>query len=147
MSAIAPDTQTTKQYFFHVFQYLEKPAYDEIPIESAQRYRNAAVCRLLRYRWFVHEDDLLQYWEIIDEILDLTLPSAIKMLQNLYECRVRKLPLTESQYEYPEITNSLYRLEYDDQQGGSRDVCVSTLFKEAIDLLQEEADRLISIEC
>lgn len=144
MAEILAYTQEVGKYFFHAFHYHQsKRNINEIPIESSRKYRNAVVCRLLRFRERVHEDDLPTYWEIIDEMLDLSLESAIQLLQNLYEYHVRKLQPGESQREYPQISNALYRLEYDDEQGGFRDVCADALFNEAIDLLQEEADRLI----
>ncbi len=143
MSEIVSYVQEVGKYFFPAFHYQNKQSRDEIPIESARKYRNAVVCRLLRFRERVHEDDLPTYWEIIDDMLDLSLESAIQLLQNLYEYHVRKLHPGESLREYPQIANELYRLEYDDEQGGFRDVCVDALFNEAIDLLQEEADRLI----
>ena len=135
--------QEVGKYFFPAFHYQNKQSINEIPVESARKYRNAVVCRLLRFRERVQQDDLPTYWEIIDEMLDLSLESAIQLLQNLYEYHVRRLRPSESQREYPQIANALYRLEYDDEQGGFRDVCAGALFNEAIDLLQEEADRLI----
>ena len=136
-------TQEVGNFFFPAFYYQNKYGLNEIPIESARKYRNAVVCSLLRFRERVHEDDLPTYWELIDDMLDLSLESAIQLLQNLYEYHVRKLRPSESRREYPQISNELYRLEYDDEQGGFRDVCADALFNEAIDLLQEEADRLI----
>jgi hypothetical protein len=76
-------------------------------------------------------------------MLRLNTTSAIQLLQNLYEYRVRKLSFQESLCHYPQITNALYRMEYEDEPGGFRDVCAGALLKEAIDLLQEEAERFI----
>jgi hypothetical protein len=143
MAEIVSYIQDLGNYFFHTFHYHPEHINNEIQIESSRKYRNAVVCRLLRFRDRVHEDDLLTYWEIIDEMLDLSLGSAIQLLQNIYEYHVRKLQPNESRREYPQISNELYRLEYDDEQGVFRDVCAGALLNEAIDLLQEEADRLI----
>ncbi len=148
MSEIGFRTQEdVGKYFFPAFhyqtEYQSEKGIDEILIDSSRKYRNAVVCRLLRLRDRVNEDDLPTYWEIIDQMLDLSLESAIQLLQNLYEYHVRKLLPNESRREYPQISNELYRLEYDDEQGGFRDVCAGALLNEAVDLLQEEADRLI----
>jgi len=143
MAEILSHTQGVGNYFFHAFHYQHKQVINEIPIESSRKYRNTVVCRLLRFRDRVHEDDLPTYWEIIDEMLNLSLEAVVQLLQNLYEYHIRKLRPSESRREYPQIANELYRLEYDDEQGGFRDVCAGALFNEAIDLLQDEADRLI----
>jgi hypothetical protein len=144
MPSVLSPVQAHDTFFPHAFHYQPQPQpSDDIPIASARHYRNDVVCRLLCLRDRVHEDDIPAYWEIIDEMLRLTTKSAIQLLQNLYEYRVRKLPFHESLRNYPQITNALYRLEYEDDPGGFRDVCAGALLKEAIDLLQEEADRLI----
>jgi hypothetical protein len=136
-------SQAATGYFLQVFRYPTTSHLDEIPLESAQRYRNAVVCHLLRLRTRVSKDDRTTYWDIIDDMLNLSLPSAIQLLQTIYEYRVRKLPIRESQQCYPHIHNELYRLEYNDEHGGTRDVCAGALLNEAVDLLQEEAVRLI----
>ena len=143
MYEIVSHAQDVGNYFFQAFHYPNQYVVDDIPIESARRYRNTVVCHLLRFRERVHKDDLSTYWDIIDEMLELSLASAIQLLQNIYEYHVRKLPQSESKREYPHISNDLYRLEYDDEQGGYRDVCAGALLNEAVDLLQEEANRLI----
>ena len=106
------------------------------------RYRDAAVWRLLRLERRVDADDLRAYWEIMDALMDISLASAILLLQHLYEYRVQQLTPAERHAAYPGVTNDLYRLAYDDQPGGSRDVCAATLIMEALDVLQEEAERL-----
>jgi hypothetical protein len=136
--------QVSDKFFPHAFHYQSQPQPpDDIPITSARHYRNDVVCRLLRLRDRVHEDDIPTYWELIDDMLQLTTTSAIQLLQNLYEYHVRKLSFNESLHNYPQISNALYRLEYEDDPGGFRDVCAGSILKEAIDLLQEEAERLI----
>jgi len=75
--------------------------------------------------------------------MDISIESASKLLENLYEYRVRKLLPLEKRRLYPGIPNTIYRLEYEDNSGGHRDVCAGTLLNEAIDLLQTEAERLV----
>ena len=116
---------------------------EQTPIESSTRYRDAAVWRLLCLEKDVDANDLAMYWEIMDAMMDISIESAIILLQNLYEYRVRKLRPLEKKRLYPAISNDLYRLEYDDERGGSRDVCAGTLLNDAIDLLQTEAERLV----
>ncbi|GAK55327.1 hypothetical protein U27_02159 [Candidatus Vecturithrix granuli] len=112
-------------------------------LESWRKYRDAVVWRLLCQEERVDIDDLLSYWEILDEMMDISIESASLLLHNLDEYRIRKLTTFEKQRLYPGVTNDVFRLEYDDGQGGSRDVCTGTLLHEAIDLLQAEADRFI----
>ncbi len=133
--------------FFQSFQYpsipIQKPVPEEMPIESSKKYRDAAVWRLLCLEQHVDASDLMTYWEIMDSMMDISIQSAINLLQSVYEYRVRKLQPFEKTQEYPGVSNDLYRLEYDDERGGYRDVCVGTLINEAIDLFQAEAERLV----
>lgn len=115
----------------------------EASLESWKKYRDAAVWRLLCQEEQVDIDDLLSYWEILDEMMDISIESASLLLHTLDEYRIRKLTTLEKQRLYPGVTNDVFRLEYDDGHGGFRDVCAGTLLHEAIDLLQAEADRFI----
>lgn len=110
---------------------------------AAHHYRNAVVCQLLRFRDSIQAEHLATYWELVDTILDLSIEVAVQLLQNVYEYRVRKLPPSESQDAYPHLAHEVYRLEYD-EPGVFRDVCASALINEAVDLLQEEVERLIA---
>jgi hypothetical protein len=114
-----------------------------MPSESWTKYRDAAVWRLLRREEHVDIEDLLSFWELLDQMMDISMESATMLLQHLYEYRIRKLSMLEQQRLYPGVSNPLYRLEYDGGCGGYRDVCAGTLLREAIDLLQAEAERLI----
>ncbi len=115
----------------------------EPSLESWRKYRDTVVWRLLCQEDRVDVDDLLSYWEILDEMMDISIESASLLLHNLDEYRIRKLTPFEKQWLYPGVTNDVFRLEYDDSQGGTRDICAGTLLHEAIDLLQAEADRFI----
>ena len=115
----------------------------EMSLESWTKYRDAAVWRVLCREEQVDIENLLSFWELLDQMMDISIESASLLLQNLYEYRIRKLSVHERQRLYPDVTNELFRLEYDDGCGGYRDVCAGTLLCEAIDLLQAEAERLI----
>ena len=146
MMVTGVETSAVKSYVFQVFQYPPAPNSEHIRatnLESVKRYRDAVVWRLLCLEDRVDTGDLYAYWEILDALMDLSVQSAIQLLQNLYEYEVRKLQPLERKQAYPGIANDLYRLEYRDAEGGCRDVCVGTLLQEAIDLLHEEATYFI----
>lgn len=128
-------------FFFQHRLWQDRP--QEMPLESWRKYRDAIVWRLMCQEDQVDIVDLMSYWEILDEMMEISLESASTLLQNLYEYRIRKLSASEKQRLYPGVTNELYRLEYDDGCGGYRDICPGILLREAIDLLQIEAERLI----
>ena len=133
---------------FHVFQYSPSsaPKKANIPPDAPRgistRHRDAAVWRLLCLEDRVDVSDLEMYWELMDEMMEISTDSAIRLLQTLYEYRVRKLTPKEKAQAYPGVKNDLYRLEYLDERGGYRDVCAGTLINEAVDVLAEEAKRL-----
>ncbi len=135
--------------FLQYFQYhpasVQRAMPEDMPVESSRKYRDTAVWRLLCLEDYVDVSDLISYWEIMDAMMDISIASAINLLQNLYEYRVRKLQAPEKRRLYPETPNDLYRLEYDDERGGYRDICARTLINEAIDLLQAEAERLVHL--
>lgn len=126
-----------------LFQHdLSQECPQEMPLESWTKYRDAAVWSLLCREEQVDIENLLSFWELLDQMMDISIESASKLLQNLYEYRIKKLSMHEKQRLYPGVSNELFRLEYDDG-GGYRDVCTGTLLREALDLLQAEAERLI----
>ena len=133
-------------YFFEAFKDQRSSDSQEISrktsFESSKKYRDAMVWRLLCRERFVDVENLQPYWELMDAMMDISIESASALLENLYEYRVRKLLPLEKRRLYPGVSNDVYRMEYDDEQGGYRDVCAGTLINEAIDLLQAEADRL-----
>ena len=141
------NSEQTFQTFAASYFVLQRERPQERPpeasLESWKKYRDAAVWRLLCQEEQVDIDDLLSFWEILDEMMDISIESASLLLHTLDEYRIRKLTTLERQRLYPGVTNDVFRLEYDDGRGGSRDVCAGTLLHEAIDLLQAEADRFI----
>ncbi|PIE32348.1 hypothetical protein CSA56_15875 [candidate division KSB3 bacterium] len=138
-------------YLTQVFQhepqsFRRKNAPQNISREVSTKHRNAALWRLLCLEHRVEASDLMTYWEIMDDMMDLSIVSAVVLLELLYDYQVRKLKTWEKNRHYPGVSNDIYRLEYDDQPGGYRDVCASALINEAIDVLQEEAERLVRLE-
>ena len=134
-------------YLAQVFQHEPKSfcrnVPQDIPRDISTKHRNAALWRLLCWESRVDVSDLIMYWEIMDEMMDMSIASAVTLLEILYEYKVRKLRTWEKNRQYPGVTNDIYRLEYDDQPGVYRDVCAGALIHEAIDVLQEEAERLV----
>ena len=140
--------ETGAYFLFHVFQRssvsLPKKANipPSMPMEISTRHRDAAVWRLLCLEDRIDVGDLEMYWELMDQMMEISTDSAIRLLQTLYEYRVRKLTPKERAQEHPGVLNDLYRLEYLDERGGFRDACAGTLINEAVDVLAEEAKRL-----
>ena len=147
MLSLVAQQKDVKLYFGQVFQYSPRPVQKPLPkivsTTISTKHRDAAVWHLLCQEEQVDSIDLPIYWDIMDVMMEISVDIAIKFLETLYEYRVRMLDEKEKQRQYPEIPNALYRLEYDDQPGVYRDVCAGTLINEAIDLLQEEAERLL----
>ena len=140
--------ETGAYFLFHVFQRssvsLPKKANipPSMPMEISTRHRDAAVWRLLCLEDRIDVGDLEMYWELMDQMMEISTDSAIRLLQTLYEYRVRKLTPKERAQAHPGVANDLYRLEYLDERGSFRDVCAGTLINEAVDVLAEEAKRL-----
>lgn len=149
MMSLATQQKDVKLYFGTVFQYPPRPVQKQkpkpkvVPPAISTKHRDAAVWRLLCQEERVDSIDLPTYWDIMDVMMVISVGIAIEFLETLYEYRVRKLNDIEKQRQYPGVSNDLYRLEYDDQPGVHRDVCAGSLISEAIDLLLEEAERLL----
>ncbi len=147
MTSLVTQQKDVKLYFRQVFQYSPRPVQKQIPKvvppSISTKHRDAAVWRLLCQEERVDSIDLPTYWDIMDVMMIISVGIAIEFLETLYEYQVRKLNDLEKHRQYPGISNDLYRLEYDDQPGVYRDVCAGSLISEAIDLLLEEAERLL----
>jgi hypothetical protein len=145
MMSLATQAKDVKLYFKPVFQYppkaMPKPKF--VPPSTSMKHRDAAVWRLLRQEERVDAIDLSTYWDIMDVMMVISVDIAIQFLETLYEYQVRKLNDLERKRQYPDVSNDLYRMEYDDEPGVYRDVCAGILISEAIDLLLEEAERLV----
>ena len=152
MNSLAVQTQISSSNpasLFHVFQYSSRPKAKkltpppDISFDVSTRRRDAAVWRLLCHEDRVDTTDLQSYWDIMDAMMDISVESAVFLLQTLYEYRIRVLSSAEKARLYPGVSHPLYRLEYVDERGGQRDVCAGSLIDEAIDVLYEEAERLV----
>ncbi len=147
MLALSGHQQEIQEYALYSFPYqwdvVQQQIPQEVPIESSRKYRDAAVWRLLCLEDRVEAGNLMAYWEIMDQMMEISIDSAIKLLENLYEYRARQLSPFEKRRQYPDVSNDLYRLEYDEEGESYRDVCAGTLINEVIDLLQTEAERLV----
>jgi len=152
MNSLAVHTQISSSNpssQFHVFQYSSRQKAKkltpppDISFDVSTRRRDAAVWRLLCHEDRVDTTDLQTYWEIMDAMMDISVESAVFLLQTLYEYRIRVLSSAEKAHLYPGVPHPLYRLEYVDDRGGRRDVCAGSLIDEAIDVLYEEAERLV----
>ena len=147
MMSLAVQRKDVKLYFAPVFQFPPKTTQKSkpkfVPSTTSTKHRDAAVWRLLRQEDRVDTIDLPIYWDIMDVMMIISVGIAVEFLETLYEYRVRKLNDLERKRQYPDVSNDLYRLEYDDEPGVYRDVCAGSLISEAIDLLLEEAERLV----
>lgn len=147
MISLAAQRKDAKLYFKPVFHYPPKPIQKAkpkfVPSSTSTKHRDTAVWRLLRQEDRVEAIDLPLYWDIMDVMMIMSAGIAIQLLETLYEYRVRKLNDIERKRQYPDVSNDLYRLEYDEESGVYRDVCAGSLISEAIDLLLEEAERLV----
>lgn len=152
MNMLAAQTQTihSNPYsLFQVFQHSSRPKAKkvtpppEVSSEVSTRHRDAAVWRLLCMEDRVDTTDLQAYWEVMDAMMEMSVESAVFLLHTLYEYRIRALTSAEKARLYPGVSHPLYRLEYMDERGGQRDVCAGSLVDEAIDLLYEEAERMV----
>lgn len=152
MNMLAAQTQTTSSnpyYQFQVFQYSSRPKAKkvtpppEVSFEVSTRHRDAAVWRLLCLEDRVDASDLQAYWDVMDAMMEMSVESAVFLLQTMYECRIRALTSAEKARLYPGVAHPLYRLEYMDDRGGRRDACAGSLVDEALDLLYEEAERMV----
>lgn len=152
MNMLAAQTQSTNSspyYLFQVFHHSPRQKAKkvtpppDVSFEVSTRRRDAAVWRLLCMEDRVDTADLQAYWEVMDAMMEMSVESAVFLLQTMYEYRIRALSSTEKARFYPGVSHPLYRLEYVDDRGGQRDVCAGSLVDEAIDLLYEEAERMV----
>lgn len=152
MNMLVAQTQTTNSnphYLFQVFQHPSRPKAKkvtpppEVSFEVSTRHRDAAVWRLLCLEDRVDASDLQAYWDVMDAMMEMSVESAVFLLQTMYECRIRALTSAEKARLYPGVAHPLYRLEYMDDRGGRRDACAGSLVDEALDLLYEEAERMV----
>ncbi len=149
MNMLAAQTQTTSSNPYYLFQYSSRPKAKkvtpppEVSFEVSTRHRDAAVWRLLCLEDRVDASDLQAYWDVMDAMMEMSVESAVFLLQTMYECRIRALTSAEKARLYPGVAHPLYRLEYMDDRGGRRDACAGSLVDEALDLLYEEAERMV----
>ena len=113
-----------------------KESRGERELESFRKYRDSVIWHLLQLERHIDKNDLSAYWKLIDAIMDLSLKSAITILKTRYGYRLRKL---HSNGNKP--AKELYRLEHNNKSG-YRDVCVNSLLRKTIALLQSEVKRL-----
>ncbi|GAK48876.1 hypothetical protein U14_00087 [Candidatus Moduliflexus flocculans] len=151
MNMLAAQTQTTNSnpyYQIQMFQHsprqkAKKITPPDVSFEVSTRRRDTAVWRLLCLEDRVDTTDLQAYWEVMDAMMEMSVESAVFLLQTMYEYHIRALTSAEKARLYPGVSHPLYRLEYVDERGGRRDVCAGSLVDEAIDLLYEEAERMV----
>lgn len=143
MLAIANNTKNVKSYFSLPCQSLKPSISNETGVESVKAYRDDVLWNFLCREDWVDLADLIEYWRIIDTIMDISLQSAKQVLQTHYKCQVRTLRPRGKKRNISGINHEMYRLEYKNNRGTDRELPASALLIEAIDLLKEEAEGLI----
>jgi hypothetical protein len=94
MSIIIHDAKNVKSYFFQSFQYPNTQPLQKIQgicRESVIQHRDDIIWHLLCSENRVAVNDLVMYWEIIDAMMDLSVQSAMQLLQNASYERVDTL--------------------------------------------------------
>lgn len=117
----------------------------ETQIEPWKRYRDAAIWHLLCLENSISANDILVYWEIIDNMIDLSLRSALVLLQNRYKYHINNMCIGTEKKEMATVSSiSKYRLK-PNKSSDERSVCAEFFLYTAIDFLQEEAERLVRL--
>lgn len=143
MSLIAQHADT---FVFQAFQYppvSRSTRLQEVSHEAVITYRDALVWRLISLEQRVSAEDRYLYWDILDAMMDISVQSAIELLNNVYGYHIRPLQPCEKFCEYPGIRGEIYRLESSGAQGISKDLSSGALLKEALYTLKEHACHLI----
>ncbi len=142
MLTITNDSKYVKSYFTQPSRYSNSTIFEEIHLESVKKYRDAALWDILCLDDRIDLSDVDRYWEIIHSLMDLSLQSAIQLLQNRHQCQGRTLQFNGKTWKYPEIVRELHQAVYQDGQGVYRDLLASVVLIETIDLLQQKAESL-----
>lgn len=107
-------------------------------LESFEKYRDSVVWRLLRMENHLGKNKLTTYWKLMDTMMNLSLKSAITLLQKRYGYRVRHLHQNTRQKG---VSGKCYRLE-NRNRGEYREVSTNVLLRKTIELLRDEIKSL-----
>jgi hypothetical protein len=133
----------------HSFQYPPAAFSTRTLREVSARYiikrRDAIVWRLLGFEHDVPARHLEQYWNLLDAMMEISVNSAIDVLEEAYCARFRKLQPYEKQQQYPGVQQEVYRIAYVERHKPHEDFTNGTLVEHALDILQEQAYALLHI--
>lgn len=105
--------------------------------------RDAMVWRLLNFEHDVAAHNLEQYWDILDAMMEISIHSAIEVLEKAYCTHIRELTGYERRGHYPGMRQEVYRVAYSDRQRPYEDFTRGALIEHALDVLQEQAYALV----
>ncbi len=142
MFTILNHTKNVKRYSTRPSQYSDSVVFKDASDKSVKAYRDAVLWNFLCSEDRIDLADLVEYWRIIDAIMDLSLQSAKHILQTRYNCRVKKLRPRRTNRKGSGINHEVYKLKYKNNQGTDRELLANALLIEVIDLLKEEAEGL-----
>ncbi len=75
--------------------------------------------------------------------MEISVNSAIDILEEAYCARFRKLQPYEQEHDYPGTRQDVYRIAYSDHYKPHEDFSSGTLVEHALDVLQEHAYALL----
>jgi hypothetical protein len=76
-------------------------------------------------------------------MMEISVYSAIEVLEEAYCTRLRKLRPYEQRHEYPGVRQEIYRITYPEWYKSYEDFTSSALVEHALDVLQEQAYALL----
>ena len=145
MALIVSTSQLVKQqrgYPLHALYYppvVPTRTLRQVSRSQLIKRRDTMVWRLLEFEHDIAAHNLEQYWNILDEMMEISLNSAIDVLEEAYCARFRKLQPYEQQHEYPGVQQEVYRIAYFERHKPYEDFASGTLMEHALDVLQERA--------
>lgn len=152
MAMIVSTPQLVQQqgnYVCHPFQYPPAAFPTRILRERSSRdiikRRDAIVWRLLGFEHEVSARNLEHYWNLLDTMMEISVNSAIEVLEEAYCARSRKLEMYEKRQYYPGIRQDVYRIAYFESHKPHEDFTSGTLLEHALEILQEQAYALLQI--
>lgn len=144
MAIIVSTSQLVQQegYVFPSFQYppaAPKRSLREVSASHLMNRRDAIVWRLLGFEHEVASQNLEPFWNLLDRMMDVSVESAIDILQEAYCARFRKLRPYEKRQYHPGVQQDVYRIAYFDRNTPHEDFTSGALVEHALDILQEQA--------
>ena len=115
----------------------------QISIAQLIKRRDAIVWRLLGFEHDIAAHNLERYWNVLDKMMEISVNSAIDIVEEAYYARFRKLRPYEQQHEYPGTRQDVYRIAYSDHDKSHEDFSSGTLVEHALEVLQEQAYALL----